>query len=172
MDEYLILNPPGGNFSVSDYLHTAIPNLKSYNPDNKDFTLLTDKTISSNRFIKLYQAKVIFEPTKKGTLKISKDASEEVYIELLVHSLKEMLHTIDLQLYLAILIWEEKVFAKSEALNISVIPNLILFEKVFTFIKVGYSTKYRILVDLFGMPRDIYFGFEKYFDPNIQLPIK
>lgn len=172
MDEYFILKPPGRDFNVSDYLHSLIPDIKSYKTDNKKFTLLTDKTIDSKRFKKIYQSDITFEPVPKGTLRISKTASEEVYIELLGNSLKEMLHTIDLQLYLSILIWEEKAFAKSESLNISITPNLILFEKVFTFIKCGYSTNYRILVDLFGMPNNIYFGFEKYFDPNVQLPVK
>jgi hypothetical protein len=172
MDEYFIIRPPGRNFTVSDYLHSAIPNLKSYDPDNKDFTLLIDKTISSKRFKKLYNAEITFEPLQNRKLTISKDASEEVFIELLVNGLKEELHTIDLQLYLEILIWEENVFAKAATLNLAISPNLILFEKVFTFIKTGYSTKYRILVDIFGMPINIYFGFEKYFDPNAHFPIK
>ncbi len=171
-DEYFILKPPGRDFNVSDYLHSLIPDIKSYKTDNKKFTLLTDKTINSKRFKKIYQANIAFEPIPKATLKISTTGSEEDYLELLVHTLKEMLHTIDLQLYIGILIWEEKAFTKAESLNISVTPNQILFEKVFTFIKCGYSTNYRILVDLFGMPSDIYFGFEKYFDPNMQLPIK
>lgn len=172
MDEYLILKPAGGNFSVSDYLHTAIPNLKSYYKDSKDFTLLTQKIVSPIRFKKIYQAKITFEPLPNTTLRISTNSTEEDYIELLVHSIKEQLHTIDLQLYLTILSWEEKVLAKAEALDVSIIPNLILFEKVFTFVKSGYSTKYRILVDIFGMPNDIYFGFNKIFDPKIELPIK
>jgi len=171
-DEYFILKPPGRDFNVSDYLHSLIPDIKSYQTDSKKFTLLTDKTIDSKRFKKIYQSNIAFEPVPKRTLKISTTASEEDYLELLVHSIKEMLHTIDLQLYIAILIWEEKAFTKAESLNISITPNLILFEKVFTFIKCGYSTNYRILVDLFGMPNNIYFGFEKYFDPNVQLPVK
>ena len=171
-DEYYILKPPGRDFNVSDYLHSLIPDIKSYKADNKKFTLLTEKTINSKRFKKIYQANLTFEPVPKRTLKISTTASEEDYLELLVHSIKEMLHTIDLQLYISILIWEEKAFAKAESLNISITPNSILFEKVFTFIKCGYSTNYRILVDLFGMPNNIYFGFEKYFDPNVQLPVK
>lgn len=171
-DEYFILKPPGRDFNVSDYLHSAIPNLKSYKADNKKFTLLTDKTINYKRFKKIYQANITFEPVPEATLKISTTASEEDFLEGLVHIIKEKLHTIDLQLYIAILSWEEKVLAKAEALDISIIPNLILFEKVFTFIKCGYSTKYRILVDIFGMPNDIYFGFNKIFDPKIELPIK
>ena len=172
MDEYLIIRPPGRNFTVSDYLHSAIPNLKSYDQDNKDFTLLIDKTISSRRFKKIYQAEITFEPIPNSKLTISKDAREEVFIELLVHGLKEELHTIDLQLYLEILIWEENVFARAETLNLTIPRNLILFEKVFTFIKAGYSTRYRIMVDILGMPSNIYFGFEKYFDPNAHFPIK
>ena len=112
-DEYFILKPPGRDFNVSDYLHSLIPDIKSYKVDNKKFTLLTDKTINSKRFKKIYQANITFDPEPKGTLNISKTASEEVYIELLVHSLKEMLHTIDLQLYISILILGRKSFCKS-----------------------------------------------------------
>lgn len=172
MDEYLILKPLGQNFTVSDYLHTAIPNLKSYKEDDKEYTLITQESISIKRFKKLYQSKLTFEALPKDKLTISKDAKEEVYIELLVHQIKEMLYTLDFQLYLSILIWEENILAKAKALNIQIIPNCILFEKVFTFIKVDYSTKYRIMVDIFGMPSEIYFGFNKIFDPQIQLPIK
>jgi len=171
-DEYFILKPPGRNFTVSDYLQSLVPNLNTYKKDDKEYTLLTQNPTSLKRFKKIYESNITFEPVPKTKITISTSANEEDYLEALVNQIKRNLHTIDLRLYLLILIWEEKVLAKGEALNIDLQQNSILFEKVFTFIKAGYSTKYRILVQLFGMPGNIYFGFEKYFDPNVQLPVK
>jgi len=171
-DEYLILKPLGHNFSVSDYLHGLISNLNTYKKDDKEYTLLTQNTSSIKRFKKIYESTITFEPPPRAKITISTSGSEEDYLEGLVNLIKIKLHTIDLKLYLSILIWEEKVLAKSEALNTNLQQNCILFEKVFTFIKVGYSTNYRIMVDIFGLPRDIFFGFDKVFDPKNELPIK
>lgn len=171
-DEYFILKPPGRNFTVSDYLQSLIPNLNTYKKDDKEYTLLTQNSTSLKRFKKIYESNITFEPVPKTKMTISTNANEEDYIELLVNQIKRNLHTIDFRLYLSVLIWEEKVLAKGEALNIDLQQNSILFEKVFTFIKVGYSTNYRILIELFGMPSDLYFGFNKIFDPNVELPIK
>lgn len=172
MDEYYILKPPGSNYNVSDYLHSILPHLTSHKEGDKEYSLITQEKISIKRFRKIYQSKISFEPLPKGKMTISKDASEEVYIELLVNQVKEMLHTIDLPLYLSILIWEENIFAKARILNVELMPNFILFEKIFTFIKCGYSTKQKVMVDIFGMPSDIYFWFDKIFDSKNQLPIK
>ena len=120
MDDYYILSPADRHLTVSDYLYSLIPDIKSYKHDDADYTLLSQDSISLKRFEYILKADISFEEPPKSRIQLLETAPGEVYYELLVNALKHKLHTIDFPLYLSILIWEEKVITKAHSLKVDI----------------------------------------------------
>ncbi len=164
--EYLIISPPDKPYTAKWCLEA---HFSCYFPDeiksNEEYSLLnfegSGTDFKSNA--SLYKDTLDKIRPISGKIKISKNASQDVYLDLLIYQLKKTLQTNQCELYNQIIVWENSVRAMVVKAGTQFNPNIEIFVKVFNFIQLGYTTKYKKLADIFSLPISLYLQFAKLF---------
>lgn len=163
--EYLIISPPGVPYTVKwgiEAHFTCI--LKGEKEGDKEYSLL-DFADSKTKFDQIGENNLTVP--YRGITTISKNASPDVFYDLMTHRLKKIHQVNNTTLSKRILSWEEKVRATFKQLNPDCQPKIEWFVKTFTFIKLGYSTKYKRLAEICSLPYSLYSEFEEEYDEYI-----
>ena len=167
--EYMILTPLGVEYSSKQYMESILLySFKNEKESKKDFSLLNLEGSEEILHFEEFSPEEIEVRLKgcRAEIRINGDASADVGIDLLVYDLKRKLKSISPELFKTILDWEVKVRSEALRLGVAILPKVEIFVKVFTFIKLHYTTKYKKLADLFSMPLNLYIEFDKKFDPS------
>ncbi|MCH8171598.1 MAG: hypothetical protein IIB07_10805 [Bacteroidetes bacterium] len=167
--EYIILTPFGVEYTAKWYLENFyLGTFKNKKESEADYSLLNLEAYENiSSFDKLTPEEIEEKLNGyKPVISINRDASEDVVYDMLTYDLKKKLKLVLPELFNAIIEWEEDVKSKVSSLGIDINPRVELFVKVFIFIKLGYTTKYKQLADLFSLPLKLYIEFDKKFDPT------
>jgi hypothetical protein len=173
MDQkYKIIGPVDGIYTAKWNLENLFTrNFPGVKISDQEYSLLKFDGIGSDpeKNTNIFKGLVRKMQSLSGNSDSYSFSSPDAYYEKLASDLKNTLIITHKDFFQQINIWEQNV--KSLAIKDGALfdPNLEIFVKVFIFIRLGYTTNYKKLADIFEMPIFIYVPFEKLFKQKINL---